>query len=510
MEIQVKSKEVETETPHILRVFPELWPNILQHLSPTEFHSLINSSPVLRAQHESEKTTRLLSLVLEILLNQPISSLDLKTWLNLRQVSKAAKNQVDKLLSDESGPDAYWNSVTTRYFEWSKYCGDERQNFRRICKRVRADTTMDFRFRDHKFFNLVINPNPSIWGGGGDFDPHNENETKDHPFLAKYLNIDCVHVTDSRFPPEEMVIESLLSFISQYGHNVTHMRCNNSFEIGIVFKLLPHLPNLKVLKLHSTSDVLNQPEYVNQLHYPQLRNLEFLDLDGFYDQTRNRVSTRMNTAFVREYGPQLKTLSCGGQFFKGWWGLGGFYKKKLCNLQRLRVSKVTEQVFVALSETKFAALQELHLNNYGVEYPKRGFTLQQVVNVLNQFAQSLTSVHLYLDLGHVSSINDQVTEASLKVPFPQMKKFSTLLKNVDEDWFWPFIKHKCQNIQELSLQYSDVRRRIDKAKHIKLQDAFGLVPNLRRVRISYLFLCQSVPFRVDIFRDKIEYQKLWC
>ncbi|CAL8135772.1 unnamed protein product [Orchesella dallaii] len=507
MKIQGKSKEMETETPHILRVFPEIWSNILQHLSPTEFHSLINSSPVLRAQHESEKTTRLLPLVLEILLNQPISSLDLKTWLNLRQVSKAAKNQVDKLLSDESGPDAYWNSVTTRYFEWSKYCGDERQNFRRICKRVRADTTMQF--RDDKFFNLVINPNPSIWGGGGGANPHNEIETKDHPFLAKYLNIDCAHVTYSRVPPGEMVIESLLSFMSQYGHNVTHMRCNNSFEIGIVFKLLPHLPNLKVLKLHSTCDVRNQSEYVNQLHYPQLRNLEFLDLDGFYDQTRNRVSTRLNTAFVREYGPQLKTLSCGGQFFKGWWGLGRFYKKKLCNLQRLRVSNVTAQVFVALSEMN-AALQELHLNNGSMKYRNEGFTLQQVVNVLNQFAQSLTSVHLYLHLEHVSYINDEVTDASLKVPFPQMKKFSTLLKNVDEDWFWPFIKHKCQNIQELSLQYSGVRRSNDKEKHIKLQDAFGLVPKLRRVRISYLFRCRSEPVRVDIFRDKIEYQKLWC
>ncbi|CAL8120689.1 unnamed protein product [Orchesella dallaii] len=256
MEIQVNPIKVEMETPHILRLFPEIWTNILQHLNPTEFHSLINSSPILRAQLAQKEydlqgvTTRLFPLVLEILLNQPISSLDLRTWLNLRQVTKGAKHQVDKLLSDESGPDGYWNSVTTRYFEWSKFGGDERQNFRKICKRVREDTRTDF--SNSKFFKLVINPNPSIWGGGAgrDFDRHNEIETKDHPFLAKYFNIDCVQVTHSRFPPGVNVIESLVGFMSQHGQNVTHMRCSNSHEIGIVFKLLPHLPNLKVLKLH--------------------------------------------------------------------------------------------------------------------------------------------------------------------------------------------------------------------------------------------------------------------
>ncbi|CAL8120692.1 unnamed protein product [Orchesella dallaii] len=224
-----------------------------------------------------------------------------------------------------------------------------------------------------------------------------------------------------------------------------------------------------------------------------------------------RVSTRMNTAFVRAYGPQLKTLSCGGQFFTGWWGLGGFYKKKLCNLERLRVSKVTEQVFVALSETNFAALKELHFNNCGKEFGIRGFTLQQVVNALNQFAQSLTSVHLYFDLGHVTYINDEVTDASFKIALPQLKKFYTLLQNVDEEWFWPFIKHKFQNIQELGLHYSGVREWNYKERHVKLQEAFELVPKLRRVRISYLNLIpfQGAPLRVDIFRDKIEYQKLW-
>ncbi|CAL8136162.1 unnamed protein product [Orchesella dallaii] len=502
MENQGNPDRNEVETPPILRLLPEIWPEIFQHLNSSDFHSLINTSIVFRGEHKTEIINRLFPLILKIVLSQPTKSLDLNTWLALRQVNRSTKSAIDSLLCDESAPEAYWKRVTGRYYEWSTSGGDELHNLRSICKEVRSDYKIS---RQGKFFRLIINPKDFLCGSSLNSDKENRGK---NPFLAKYFEIDCCAIADRQ---SQMRIEPLKNFMRQHGHNLTHLRFSSAHIMGLVFKLLPHAPNLKVLKLHTENPILNQNEYVKQIHYPDLPSLEFLDLDGFYDHDREQVNTRLNTALIRKYGLQIKTLSCGDQFFRGWWALGPFYRRKLSNLERIRVSKVTERTFIALSQENFAQLKELHFTNYD---PSVGFnvqTVQQVVDTLNQFARSLTTVYLYLNLTDLRRGRDDVRKESLLVKLPKLKKLATFLDNTNATWFQQFLLLKCDSLEELHLHHRGRREGTLTNVRSKLKDFFGFARKLKRVRVTYLVnsRSQGSSERVDIYRDGVECRKLW-
>jgi len=120
-----------------------------------------------------------------------------------------------------------------------------------------------------------------------------------------------------------------------------------------------------------------------------------------------------------------------------------------------------------------------------------GLNVEEVLFVVNKFAESLIHLQLFLPLVTVS-VSELETVRSLKkqewkekpinIPFTKLIKFKTLLCHTHSKWFKPFIHFKCPNLEQLCLYGDDTSKKMKLLKMLR-KKCFKIAPNLKKISV---------------------------
>ncbi|ODM90066.1 hypothetical protein Ocin01_16614 [Orchesella cincta] len=418
---------------NVFSILPELWDQILNNLSPTDFLAIINSSLQWRNMFKTKTTDLLLPLVLNVLLKH--WAVSKKSVLNWRQVNRKAKLFIEGRL-EESPQQFYKNRDHDQDMDlsmWSSKRQVRNQPLGEIIEKIKNRYDFKYPSEMEQFTSRLATTGLS------------------NPFLTKSLS---VFILDQRYRSDKHLDLDpiLMNMMSKFGHGISTMTFDLAgVNISYFFSLLGHISNLKVLKMNGPFILF--PEYEDEMlmdrEWANLKHLEILDIEKFRENMRpqNSRTGGLCTALLGRCCTQLKILICSNDFFGIEGNVNLLNSTSLPNLRCLRVSKADASVFTVLSEIKGLHLAEMQFVNC---WDRDVHTIGSVIRAVDNFSQTLTHLQLFFKLDK-GDVNLMLQESNWTKVLPKLSAFTTYWQNVDTSWFNSFIQHKCQNLKVLSL-----------------------------------------------------------
>ncbi|ODM94830.1 hypothetical protein Ocin01_11850 [Orchesella cincta] len=290
----------------VFDLLPEIWDGILPFLNSIDFHTVINTSVEWRQMLERNKSNKLLSLVLPLV----VEYLPIQTILSCREVSSKWKTEIDNIIQ--------FHSVC---FSSTKYVESQRRqrlysDIATINKRYHFNKTPDIsHFMNQMSYNRDANQNP---------------------FPTRRISIKiCSNDNDAELPDSYLKLQQLLL---QFGHHVWRLNVTifggGTGATKLVW-ILNHLPNLKYLDVRALLFYRknNEPQLLKASMLPHLNNLVGLHLNA-----GSGVSS-FPQAFIQRYGNQLDEFSCGGDVLSM---KGKMLHNSMSKLQHLFVGQMGE------------------------------------------------------------------------------------------------------------------------------------------------------------------------
>ncbi|ODM93617.1 hypothetical protein Ocin01_13067 [Orchesella cincta] len=458
-------RKVDDSLITISMLLPEIWEDVFSLLPASDFLTVINACQEWRQLLASRRTSMLLPLVLPVLKEY----LPFQTLLHCRSVSKSAKCYIDEALTEYSSPLQYFQRVS---------CKDEWFQRNKI-HQVIETMNLKYDFRDRKVLEKFL----------AHFTIHSYASSSSNedanPLLTRHV---ALSLDLSEDPDEEVEMITACQLrrllLPNYGAHVSVFTCEimtgfDHFNFLRLLLLLCHLPNLKVLKVvGSLEEWMEEAEYLRVAEFPDLEQLETLDLEEFTDL---HVEGALGPSLFKHYGPQLKTLICSGRLFDATTITVTKLNIYLPNLLYLRVKAVTSGALFKLSKIDWQ-LECLQFKD--ILSSDRRLNLGQILQTVNKFGKTLTHLELLVLLS-----SEQVNrfDPSKMNMMPKLKTLSTTLGNMNTTWFWKFIEDKCQHVRELCLHTDKMVTTNDREL---AKRGFRLLPKLTRI-VFWIFPVNS-------------------
>ncbi|CAL8146988.1 unnamed protein product [Orchesella dallaii] len=324
-----------------------------------------------------------------------------------------------------------------------------------------------------------------------------------NPFLSRslFITTECSGEEDPKVvnPCRVLMLETFGHQIRNVTFHITGTLLGDSL---IHFRaLLPHLPNLKCLKIVGCSeDWVESEEFIRVVvRLPKLDQLELLDVQNFKEEFSGFMSKSkftLNELLVEYYGPQLKILICGEALFKRE-NVGKLLHSSLQNLRIFRLNSVTHSsTLLTLSEVDWPALEELELGGGeegGGNYDPFSDTVfgKDFIRTLNTFSSSLVHLKLHgVKLANETNVwnssqddRDNDDDQIVIKPMPKLTSLTTELSNLNIGWFWNPIRLNCHQLEEVRVQTFSV----SKDGLAQLQGEFDKLPKLRKIEIYCVY-----------------------
>ncbi|ODM88503.1 hypothetical protein Ocin01_18178 [Orchesella cincta] len=450
----------------VFNLLSENWDKVLP-LSATDFLALINSSSYWRTMFKSKIANELLPLVLPVLLNNlsyGVTPVSLLCW---RGVSHQSKALVDELLEKALSPQKYYDDLTTNLFEWSPSIIDDEYPIRSVVLKISR-------------YHLALNQ--------GRLQQLMTRSSYSRPAI---LNL----VIDQEY------VGTTLELFTQYGHNLTDLCLHLAFlPQNLFFELLSLTPNLNVLQLNGDMESVDDEDGMPDVQ--QLSRLRLLDIESFLNFP---LQLPRAPSILRICGPYLERLICNTKFLNEHENdVRLLNSGSFPNLSCLRLgTSYGDTSFDTLHRLQNHPLQKLQL--YVNCYPDTNYAYDfqplPILSAVNTFANTLTHLQLFLNV--VGRVPQSRLDGFL--PFQRLRKLSTWLPNLLQNWFWPFIQSKCQNLEELRLHtqnWNEEEINVD-----QLRRGFELLPRLDKIVVFCGFhqVARSqhgkMPEKVVISRD---------
>ncbi|CAL8126164.1 unnamed protein product [Orchesella dallaii] len=482
----------EVSTTSIFALFPEIWETcILPDLSSKDFHSLINASVHWRKMFHPQIANELLPLVLPILMKH--KSITLKSLLKWRQVNRKSKSVIDTIVGGFLSPEIYYDQFCNKYQSWSPVVVDGNHHFRNLIKEIKSQYKFDCPLQLQNFTAHLASVS-------------NDSRFRNFP-----------HPSVMELRVDEGNIDIAAGLLAAHGHNLSMVSLNvSSVSAPSMLSLLSCLPNLRVLKLKGLIVPMSFWSEMHQRQPPQLNRLEVLNINQLNDHLSSLYGEDgFNASLLRHCASTLERLICSRDFFDSEVIFRLLTSGYFPNLRYLRVV-VDECTLATLARMGRLFLEEIQMVDINIRCSGsiRTIDISDVGPVINTFAKTLT--HLQLLIYVVAkrqpydgeSDDDDDGDASIII-LPKLKKLSTLMINVRQNWFWPFIQSRCRNLEELKLHDVDhlVLSTLEILNKIDIKRAFALLPSLQQIEVfcgfyNDVWTVEGSPRTIVIRRDK--------
>ncbi|ODM90688.1 hypothetical protein Ocin01_15996 [Orchesella cincta] len=431
-------------------LFPENWEQIFKDLNPTDFLSVINTCSEWNQLLHSKKADKLLPLVLPHILEYlPLSSI-----LRSRLVNKSIfKLVIDSTLCQFStNPDLIFSHDPN--FQQSSLTS----------KITSLRARFNLQRMDHlRIFLRRAEPLSRISG---------------NPFLTGNLTIqlgrDGIDGGDQG--------ETLLLMLTRFGTFISSLSISiyhgtHLVTFSTLCSLLSKLPNLKDLHLNSMIPNEEVPIFDMQ-RLPPLPLLESLCVMSFAAMDRTLDATLI-MSFLNRYGRQLKLFSCGGRLtISKNFGAGNMFVFTP-NLSHVKIRPLNGISMMKLALVKWTNLEMLCISGVTDKF-ERCCYFMDVIRVVNNFRETLKAIELLVTLNFKGSrVVEKISPEEMKEA-PNLKKVTTLIENLKENWLWDFLKGSCANLEELHFQILPSDQLPEKDK-MEARKGFGLLRKLRRI-----------------------------
>ncbi|CAL8145405.1 unnamed protein product [Orchesella dallaii] len=466
---------VRKERPSFCGLLPEIWDKIFTYLGPQDILVAINTVPEWRELMKDQIASALLPEVLPVLVDN--LTLPLKSILIWRGVNRKSKRVIEQLLEeDATSSQKHYENHTNH--EWNQKLKARRVNTRlrvigkiKKCYVFRSGEEID-KFLKHMGSSVASFPQAS---------------TPENPILSKSLRL------QTGGGQADGIWRFML--LARYGHHVSELTC---FKTGNIFgeslvhfvALLNHVPNLKILKLTNSLGLCSDDSIREHrdIEFPELRQLSLLVVELLFENFEpGEEQYSINRLLLKFYGPQLKILMCGENFFSV--VDQQTLNSKLRNLKILKLRSVDKNTLVMLSAVNWK-LEELQICAFNERDRGPGFLplppycildkdlvkLEDLASALNNFKDTLTHFQLNVPIGDKAFFLDNTD--LIKVS-PKVVKLTTALANLGYNWFWPMFDRKLPNLIELTLHTTTVTPRQIQAAEWN----FALFRKLERIKI---------------------------
>ncbi|ODM90065.1 hypothetical protein Ocin01_16615 [Orchesella cincta] len=468
------------EPKTIFSLFPEIWEfHILPHVSPIDYHTIINSCPTWRDMLRKKTANGLLPLVLPILMKH--KSVTPQSFLAWRGVSHAAKSLVDGILEEFVSSQEYFNSVSTVGAEWSPTVIDEEHHLRNVLVNInnRYDLRQIRNLRNFMAFQLQA---ASTGIASSDL------------LLTKSVQL---NILERRFGEYH---DRPMDFLSRSGLSISTVTFNVlRGDSSLVLRFLSFVPNVKVFCLKGDHVIGAQVARLPQQGV-QLNQLQLLDVSNF----RNPYGLPLYSHLLKYYCSQISTLICNGELFENYEDASAIFNKNtLPNLRHLRVKidpfSTAPQIFInALPRLGSLPLQVIQL----VQRSRNILlSMWDVVHIMDAFSETLTHFLLFLDPRDASHRETVDVNQRHGIPtMPKLTKFSVSRSATHHPWFWTMLRLKCQLLEELNIHGTAYMSKY--SMNELQQNLFGSIPTLQKISFHSGFSDEGgTPYRIVFTSD---------
>ncbi|CAL8068889.1 unnamed protein product [Orchesella dallaii] len=459
---------------HIFSILPEIWDDILSHLSTSDYYSLINSSPQWRLMFKSHASPKLLPLIIPILFNHCDTLLP-NHLLKLRLINHQLKEFIDSDILEET-PEKYYQNLTTLKREWSPRIKDRRNLLRNRVERVKSRYEFYSTRQIHQFTTTYSQLQCST------------------PFLTKSLIIPLVNLTQI-YQNYQTLNALSTTMMEKLGSQICSITFDGLLGINAVhfFTLLNLLPNLKLLKIRGVLYPGQAQDVERCEDRIVLEKLELLDIEQAmdYEEEGNQMGI-VCAAILRRCSFHLESLICAGFLFQNLATTLALQGDNV-NLQKLKCLRVTAVNNEVLANIYNVFLQREHLPQLEMielsgRAEEESVTFEGVFQILNKFATSLKHIQLNLNVWRDYVFEEEEDnlgnlgrgENGENIMYEKLTKFGTLLGNIDEQWFRLWVGGNCGDLRELRL-VKEIGEGIEDSEEERIRRIFEVGPKLRKV-----------------------------
>ncbi|CAL8146913.1 unnamed protein product [Orchesella dallaii] len=423
-------------------LLPENWEEILNKLSPHDFHTAINTCPQWRQLMMPKRTTLLFPLILPILEEY----LPLASILQLRGVTKLIKVETEPLL---------------KHYPGIRPPVEKLQHFEKLAplfRKYNSDSMRDPALYLGEFISHMMTSRPI---------PSTD------PFITGSMSISLAGRNEAETVRR---IEMFQTLFSIYGSHLKRIDVKE-FVVGgrimdSIISLLSCFPNIQWINIFG--GVYMEEEIVRMNNLPFLFKLEGLHLLTVFEQELSEFDFSMQ--LITKYGQQLKSL-CVNKLLKSR-NLGPSLLSSLApNVIAFEMRSMDPVALETLARVSWQ-LEELQLGSSSSDARSPDY-INGFLDAINHFENSLKKFRFTCSNKRRFSGDWDVGKM---IPLRKLETLTFHFTNFELEWVDHFLRISCQRLKQLYL----IRNNELTRGHVNsLRDLFQILPKLKKIVVLY-------------------------